>query len=501
MNSASKMKNSITAVAALCLAGIATQSMAATHYLVIPVRNSMAGPVEMSITLANRDLPVGNVNSLYSYSFHDALTIVDSETPSKSNVKWQLISGVIPHGLTFNANEGLLTGTPTEKSERTQISVSAEYKDKVADGSFMLQIDGVQYKFKKIAAGRDHTCGITLTDSIQCWGDNASGAAGTLNANYLPTPVDVTNIGGLPVEITAGNAHTCAILDGGVVKCWGAASLGQLGGSYASGKNIFTVAGLNSPAKSITAGGNHSCALLTDGAVKCWGGNGRGQLGNGTQSGSPNPTNVSGLQNSVKQIEAGDAFTCAVLTTGALMCWGQNDNKQLGAQTAETFSRVPVQVQNLQAGVRSVSAGETHACAVVTSGDLMCWGANINGQLGVGNTTPSSVPLLVSGMSGATTKVSVTSSATCALLESGAAFCWGWNSEGQLGIGSYVNPILSPTLVHGLGTGVLDITQGYLHGCALKLSGDALCWGSNLRGQVGNNSTTRAISPSPLGAD
>jgi alpha-tubulin suppressor-like RCC1 family protein len=184
----------------------------------------------------------------------------------------------------------------------------------------------------------------------------------------------------------------------GGVKCWGDASVGQLGNGTVSGGSPTPVAvvGLSSGVTAITARWDHACALTSAGGVKCWGYNAYGELGDGSISNASIPVGVVGLSSGVTGITAGIYETCAVGNGGGGLCWGRNDVGQLGNGTT-TDSLTPVSVVGLAGGIVAVTAGQFHTCALVAGGGY-CWGYNYYGQLGNGSTTSSTTPVPISGL-------------------------------------------------------------------------------------------------------
>ena len=184
---------------------------------------------------------------------------------------------------------------------------------------------------------------------------------------------------------------------------------------------------------SISTGQDHTCALITGGTVKCWGNSQSGQLGDGTKVYRNVPTLVPGLTG-VTSISIGWDHTCAVITGGTVKCWGKNKYGQLGDGTT-TDRTVPTLVPGLT-GVTSISIGRDHICAVITGGTVKCWGSNSGGKLGDGTTTNRTVPTLVPGLTGVTS-VSAGDDHTCTVITGGTVKCWGSNHYGQLGIGLF----------------------------------------------------------------
>ena len=360
----------------------------------------------------------------------------------------------------------------------------------------------------KISAGSFHTCALTNGGGVKCWGSNQFGQMGvSLSLFSSSTPVDVTGLGSGIIAIAAGGSHTCALTASGGVKCWGLNQNGQLGDNGASLIRFAPadVSGLTSGAAAIAAGLLTTCAVTTGGAAKCWGANGVGQLGDGTTT-SPAlvPVNVSGLASGVAAIATYGGHSCALTTVGGIKCWGQNNSGQLGIGTPPNSSLVPVDVISAQSGPALTGASAIvvnffSSCAV-KGGGVLCWGDNTVGQLGndlilFSSHTPANV---LSGPA-STPLVGVSAIATgsshaCALTTVGGVKCWGFNTSGQVGNGNNLRVVSTPEdVIAGPSlpplSGVSALTAGEQHTCALMNSGGVKCWGGNFAGQLGDNST------------
>ena len=240
----------------------------------------------------------------------------------------------------------------------------------------LVPLDGVA----AIAAGDDHTCALTASGGVKCWGTNWSGQLGDGTTDDRLTPVDVSGLSSGVTAIAASRYHTCALTVSGGVMCWGAGPLGD--GTTDARLIPVDVSGLSSGVTAIAAGGNHTCALTASGGVKCWGENAFGQLGDGTIDARLTPVDVSGLSSGVTAIAAGVSHTCALTVSGGVKCWGENGDGQLGNGT--DYSRLtPVDVSGLSSGVVDIAAGWRHTCALTASGGVKCWGSNDYGQLGI----------------------------------------------------------------------------------------------------------------------
>jgi alpha-tubulin suppressor-like RCC1 family protein len=294
--------------------------------------------------------------------------------------------------------------------------------------------------FTSVSAGDSTACGLASTGSVYCWGYNADGEIGNGSTGNRSTPTLVTSALTF-TSLTAGGSHTCALAAGGAAYCWGQDSLGQLGDARrAKSTTPIPVSGGGGPAifASISAGKNHTCALFTSGTAFCWGNNDSGQVGNGTFSISETPAPVS-QPVAFTSISAGRDHTCALAANGAAYCWGSNFLGQLGNPNVGT-SPTPVQVVGGQTFV-AISSGGAHTCALTGAGAVFCWGSNADLQLGrgpfTGGDVPGTTPVQVGQgerPAGVTfTSVSAGATHTCGVGSDGAAYCWGSNIRGALG--------------------------------------------------------------------
>ncbi len=351
-------------------------------------------------------------------------------------------------------------------------------------------------QFDEITAGRAHTCGITVTGVAYCWGNNAFGQLGDGGVvTESSVPVLVSD-GRTFREISAGNDHTCAITTTSDVYCWGADASGQLGdgGPNTDQSAPTLVLGTAGLFNFVSAGSEHTCAVTLAGAGYCWGKNTEGQLGDSTTLMRTTPAPVSGLV-VFKSISAGtgllgSAHTCGFNTSNVAYCWGDTKSGQLGDGT-NTQRLAPTAVSG-GTSIAYLASGDQYTCAVTLAGAGKCWGVNADGQLGDGSTTPSNAPVAVAG-SLTLDGISTGSRFSCAT-SLGSVYCWGDNSWGQLGDGSTTNSPM-PVMVTGgwilpdLGTAVSE------HMCAVTGSGALFCWGEGFNGRLGNGSTADSSVP------
>ncbi|MEZ4265586.1 MAG: fibronectin type III domain-containing protein [Myxococcota bacterium] len=345
----------------------------------------------------------------------------------------------------------------------------------LGDGTFEDRLEpaevvGAAY-VKDVACGAEHTCAVAADGLVACWG---RGDAGRLGHGDESDRTVWTTVEALEyvTDVTAGEGHSCARLGDGTVWCWGANDQGQSGAAATSAAELLPVevAGIER-ASDVAAGGDRACARIGDGSVRCWGAGASSvalvpstaaiaALGVGAQqgcartgegravcwafepsSGVPSPAvAVQGLVDLAAPVDvtAGNSFVCPLLSDGTMRCWGANEAFQLGAtsvpgQVLPPPEAVPIQVLDVHSA-SGAGAMNDHACAMLASGGVKCWGADgYGGNLGAGNAT---IPQGASGFAplgvlGLTHALSVghgelpTAQGTCAARADGQLFCWG----------------------------------------------------------------------------
>lgn len=352
------------------------------------------------------------------------------------------------------------------------------------------------------------------------WGDNSQGQLGN-STNYLapfPTlsPAPVSGLLAGAVDIAAGGYHSLVLLSDGTVWAWGQDSHGQVGYSGAPPAFQYVPALAHLPgqrAVAIAAGFQHSLAVAGSGnTVYTWGNNLQGQLGwdsmsilNATHG--PVPRQVWTGQNNAPPafsnavaVAGGRSHSLALKVDGTVWAWGDNGLGQLSVdpQTVQ-MSFVPVQVTGLKrVRVKAVAAGGCHSLALDLSGRVWAWGNNLNGELGIGNTNKSPVPVQVTGLR-RVKAIAAGESHSMALDSDDRVWAWGRNFDGQLGNpGRYMTivPTLSPVLAVGI-TRVKAIAAGARHSLAVKRDGTVWTWGLNDFGQLGIGAMPPASSAYP----
>ncbi len=410
----------------------------------------------------------------------------------------------------------------------------------------------IRYHFM-LSANDEHTCAIITGNVLKCWGNGASGRLGLGDVNSrgdgageMGASLPAVNLGTgrKALSVSAGPTHTCAILDGGSVKCWGLNTYGQLGtgstttlgdGAGEMGDALPDVPlGTGRTAKAIGAGLSHTCALLDNGTIKCWGRSDLGQLGYGNltslgdgpgEMGDSLAAVALGTGSTARELAVGRNHTCALLDDYTVKCWGRGTSGQIGFGSTAARGDGASEMGDSNPGVplgtgrsaRGLRAGQDHTCAVLDDSSLKCWGLNAFGELGQGNVTARGDNANELGDNLAAVALGTGRSArfadsgtefTCAILDNFGIKCFGRSNFGQLGYGN-LNSLgdgggeMGDTLaLVNLGSGrtVLTFAPGGSHSCAV-LDNDAIkCWGRSNFGQLGyGNTNSLGDGPGEMG--
>ena len=389
----------------------------------------------------------------------------------------------------------------------------------------------------QISATETHTCVVTSKGGVACWGFNGAGQLGDdsrkRNVTQKSLPTQVVDSGGNAltgvVQVGVGTDYSggsegrsCALTEEGKVFCWGKGYGGALGNDCNNscpnmGHAVAVVAadGSADPLSGIVqigVGANHTCALMTEGSVVCWGQDYEGQLGNQDTANKDHPVSVVTSEGDpltgIVQLAAGERYTCALTVGGEVLCWGDNTYGQLGDKSTQN-KNAPVNVVTADStplsGIVQISGGFYHACALTNGGEVQCWGHNTSGQLGDGSTDSKNYAVAVveeDGTSPTARVVHVSSGQyhTCALTDRDGVQCWGSSYHGQLGDDTTTDKVYPVAVVMKKDSplplsGIVELTVGGSHGCALVMEGEVRCWGYGTYGNLGNNATNHKSAP------
>jgi alpha-tubulin suppressor-like RCC1 family protein len=332
-----------------------------------------------------------------------------------------------------------------------------------------------------VFAGYHHTCALKDDGSTWCWGANGYGEAGQpASSTNLAVP---TRVAAAPSALSgsAGDGHTCIVAADATGWCWGANMDGELGDGTAPTARATPgqVPGLTDLVQ-IAAGANHNCALTRAGAVHCWGQNSDGELGDGSFTGRTTPVALTGLEPMV-EVGAGVIHSCARTQAGAVWCWGANFQSQLGPGSADMHSAIPVHSFD---GAIGITVGGFAVCARKADDTVWCWGDY--GQNTIWSPTPTQIFSEVVGIAEGWRF-------ECAIGADGTLRCLGVDTSGQLGNGRAEPFQTSPVQAMGL-TDVAAVTAGEAHTCALA-AGALYCWGDNMLGELGTGDGVSSARP------
>jgi len=359
---------------------------------------------------------------------------------------------------------------------------------------------------QSVSAGWFHSCAIKGDGTVWCWGSNWAGQVGDGSTTSSNVPVQVGTSTDWVSVASGDTHTCAMNTSGGIwcwgYNHYGQLGIGSYDGG---GDGSWTGDSRTTPSEVVgsltwillSGGDNHYCAITSGAELYCWGANGNppGRLGTGDSDYShPAPSKV-GTEADWATVDAGDYHTCATKLDGSLYCWGYTlGDGRLGTGRSES-SLTPLRVGRANNWI-SVSAGYYSSCAIADGGALFCWGANQSGQLGDGTTTMRLSPVEVSAdvqWKSVDVDNNYGSRHTCGITMGGALYCWGANENGQLGIGSRENSAI-PVQV-GSDTDWELVSTGANHTCATKVNRSIYCWGSNGSGELGDGTTTEQLMP------
>lgn len=363
------------------------------------------------------------------------------------NQRWQLL--------------GLVLGDDPPEAEAIQFGAVAA---KLKQWGLPLAL---RQPYTQVSAGNHVSCRVGADGTAHCWG--------ALEFDEMSLSHERLTIAGQHWRsVSVGVRHLCGIDDAGAAWCLGQNPTGQLG-------NGSKLPSLSSPVR-VAGGlsfntvdvGGHSCGVAADGAAWCWGQGNYGQLGNDSNQHSAMPVQVAGGLK-FRSISVGLLHGCGLTTDGRAWCWGSNELAPLGVGRRVMVVHQPAAVMGTTR-FEAIVAGYQHSCALASDGNVWCWGVNEAGQLGDGSATDRDAPVRVAGTRRfKRLATAVTSSHTCAIATDGAAWCWGFNADGQLGNGSTDNSP-QPAAVAG-GLKFVSISAGHFHTCGVTLDDEVWCWG------------------------
>lgn len=412
-------------------------------------------------------------------------------------------------------------------------------------------IDGISASALTVHHGWLHVCALLADGTVACWGDNNYGQLGNGTTTDSNIPIVVPGLSGV-IKLDEGLYSACALLDTNAISCWGRGYTGILGnGGSADTLSPTLVVGLDGTQAEvivdIAVGSSHACALLDTQEIRCWGDNERRQIGDATGTRRLEPveaSQVTGLGDYVA-LEAGEDTTCVWNTDGSVLCWGYSNNCSIqdsdtrsgvfrpvplaeppGGRVDLTFgksqvcghdptgtlfchgtntygvagqrhwSRYPQPIEHLSTDIVAMDLTTTGGCLIDSAGDVFCWGNNDSYRATTTVTSQSVAPVVqVPGVANAT-RVTTSPEHSCALLASGAVWCWGKKSLTATGFSRNPGPVFG---LDGNSAKAIDLSSGVEHTCVLLDDGTVSCWGVNDFGQLGLPlSETGANGPTPV---
>ena len=402
-------------------------------------------------------------------------------------------------------------------------------RDNDCDGEADEMADRVGVGFVSFDLGDSHICGLTALGEVYCWGRDR-GTDGALGVGMpfdraTPTKVDVEETFR---AIALGSTHTCGVTESGEIYCWGSDRSGQLGnGPDDNDDHAEPVAAIRPMSQgtprhfdTIAATGGATCALTDGGKAYCWGNNREGRLGLGETDYVREPTEVR-TPRTFQAIAMGDEHVCAItddgmanMAEGRTYCWGNNSHDRktgtLGTDSTDEYVTTPSLVRDEDGSpliLVDLAAGGGTTCGRTAGDELYCWGLNDDGQAGVDDrvVVPFPHPIKIEASKTKAIAVGMGPSHTCAVhADESQLYCWGRNKNDALGTSEVMRRETThePTLVDGAFHPYADAVGGNGRTCAITTSGQIYCWGMNGTNEdwlgVGKQSETTIGSPHPV---
>ena len=424
----------------------------------------------------------------------------DNAEPSSCNYNEETIAYGTPVTRTMFEAEAVNYGGTCVSEEQTGICQGGEIS---WSGSYTYADCSVA-TFSLITAGTQTTCALDSLGAAFCWGLNTLGYVGDGSFDNRLEPTAVAG-GHIFTYLEGGSFHNCGLTAEGIAYCWGENQFGQLGDGTTENRNQPVAVAGDHRFTALSPGYSHTCGLKSDGSAYCWGQNsfenlftrtGFGALGDGTTEDKLVPSPVIGGHTFVA-IQALLNSSCGLTQTGVAYCWGANYNGKLGTSLVANQDSInePVLVEAGPLRFASISAFLDNVCGLDADGAAYCWGVNVLGELGIAreDLTMSAAPNpVIGGLEYAS--LDVGGRGACGVTEFGAAYCWGSAFEGRLGNGTFSQDLQSdldrfaPTLIEG-DHNFISITTNEFHTCALKDDGSAYCWGAGGQGRIGDGTS------------
>ncbi len=368
-------------------------------------------------------------------------------------------------------------------------------------------------EFRHVSAGYQHSCAVGVDRALYCWGNNAAAQLGTADQedHFIPTEAIVPSMRW--ERVSAGRFHSCGIAakDGERrLYCWGSNGSGQLGtGDDRSGPKPLEVKGAYTDWLQVTSGISHSCAIRSEGGrngLYCWGENKAGQAGDPSFNIVQVPRPLMGKQYGWVYVTGGFSHTCAIRDEEGkkkLYCWGANSDGQLGLGVVDRAHAEPAEVSGGFDDWTAVSGGYYHTCGIRDEGGsrkLYCWGNGGTGQRGDEGSGKKLTPVSLAGTNDSWRALAAGSNHTCAIRDEGTErmlYCWGDNRYGQLGAGG-MDRSNKPVKLQSSYSDWSQMSAGETHTCAVRDNGgrhQLFCWGRNQYGQLGDGSDESRFAP------